>query len=118
MSDGTQALMSGIRHDPVGHDVRMELFGVRDSVSVGLHPTLPLRSMEPGGVAVKEPTPKTFLDRFGPAYRAELEVFMDVAQGRTESPCTPADAREAIRIAIACNISRAEHRPVRLEEVT
>jgi myo-inositol 2-dehydrogenase/D-chiro-inositol 1-dehydrogenase len=118
MSDGTQALMSGVRHDPVGHDVRMELFGVGDSVSVGLHPTLPLRSMEPGGAAIAEPTPKTFLDRFGPAYRLELEVFMDVAQGRAESPCTPEDAREALRIAIACNISRAEHRPVRLEEVT
>lgn len=118
MSDGTQALMSGIRHDPVGHDVRMELFGVGDSVSVGLEPSLPLRSMEPAGVAIVEPTPKTFLDRFGPAYRAELEVFMDVAQGRAESPCTPEDAREALRIAIACNISRAEHRPVRLEEVT
>jgi myo-inositol 2-dehydrogenase/D-chiro-inositol 1-dehydrogenase len=118
MSDGTQALMSGIRHDPVGHDVRMELFGVGDSVSVGLHPTLPLRSMEPDGTATAEPTPKTFLDRFGPAYRTELQVFMDVAQGRAESPCTPEDAREALRIAIACNISRAEHRPVRLEEVT
>ncbi|MCP3997486.1 MAG: Gfo/Idh/MocA family oxidoreductase [bacterium] len=118
MSEGTQALMSGIRHSPVGHDVRMELFGVGDSVSVGLHPTLPLRSMELGGVAISEPTPKTFLDRFGPAYRAELDVFMNVAQGRAESPCTPEDAREALRIAIACNVSRAERRPVRLEEVT
>lgn len=118
MSDGTQALMSGIRHDPVGHDVRMELFGVGDSVSVGLEPSLPLRSMEPGAAAMAEPTPKTFLDRFGPAYRLELEVFIDVAQGRAASPCTPEDAREALRIAIACNISRAEHRPVRLEEVT
>ena len=118
MSEGTRAVMSGIRHSPLGHDVRMELFGVGDSVSVGLHPTLPLRSMEPGGVAITQPTPKTFLDRFGPAYRSELEVFMNVAQGRAESPCTPEDAREALRIAIACNMSRAECRPVRLEEVT
>ncbi len=118
MSDGTQALMSGIRHDPVGHDVRMELFGVGNSVSVGLHPTLPLHSVEPGGVATADPMPKTFLDRFAPAYQAEIERFVDVALGRAESPCTPEDAREALRIAIACNISRAEHRPVRLEEVT
>ena len=117
LSDGTQALMSGIRHNPVGHDVRMELFGVEDSVSVGLHPSLPLRSVEPGGLAIVEPTPKSFLDRFAPAYRAEIEVFLNVAQGRIESPCTPEDARAALRIAIACNVSRAEHRPVRLEEV-
>ena len=110
--------MSGVRHNPVGHDVRMELFGVGDSVSVGLHPSLPLRSLEPGGLPITEPTPKSFLDRFAPAYRAEIEVFMDVAQGRADSPCTPEDAREALRIAIACNISRAERRPVRLEEVS
>mgnify|MGYP001813237641 FL=1 len=117
LSDGTQALMSGIRHDPVGHDVRMELFGVGDSVSVGLAHDLPLRSVEPGGPVIEEPTPKSFLDRFASAYTAEIEQFIDVAQGRVPSPCTPEDAREALRIAIACNISRAEHRPVRLEEV-
>ncbi len=118
LSEGTQALMSGIRHSPVGHDVRMELFGVGDSVSVGLAPSLPLRSVEPDGVTVVEPTPKTFLDRFAPAYRAEIDAFIDVAQGRASSPCTPEDAREAQRIGIACSISRAERRPVRLEEVT
>jgi myo-inositol 2-dehydrogenase/D-chiro-inositol 1-dehydrogenase len=118
LSEGTQALMSGIRHSPVGHDVRMELFGVGDSVSVGLSPNLPLRSVEPDGVAVVEPTPKTFLDRFAPAYRAEIDAFIDVAQGRAPSPCTPEDAREALRIGIACDISRAERRPVRMEEVT
>ena len=118
LSDGTQALMSGIRHDPVGHDVRMELFGVGDSVSVGLAHDLPLRSVEPGGPVIEEPTPKSFLDRFAAAYTAEIEQFIDVAQGRAESPCTPEDAREALRIAIACNVSRAEHRPVRLEEIT
>lgn len=117
LSDGTQALMSGIRHDPVGHDVRMELFGVGDSVSVGLEPSLPLRSLESAGTPVAEPTPKSFLDRFAPAYRAEIEKFIEVAQGRAKSPCTPEDAREALRIAIACNTSRAEHRPVRLEEI-
>lgn len=118
LNEGTQAVMTGIRHSPVGHDVRMELFGVGDSVGVGLAPNLPLRSVEPDGVPVVEPTPKTFLDRFAPAYRAEIDAFIDVAQGRVPSPCTPEDAREALRIGIACNLSRAERRPVRLEEVT
>ena len=117
LSDGTQALMSGIRHDPVGHDVRMELFGTGDSVSVGLAPDLPLRSVEAGMPGPKQPTPKSFLDRFARAYQDEIETFVDVALGRADSPCTPEDAREALRIAIACNISQAERRPVRLEEV-
>ncbi len=117
LSEGTQALLSGVRHNPVGHDVRMELFGTKDSVSVGLAPDLPLRSLEPNGPRVAEPTPKTFLDRFAPAYRAEINRFIDVALGRAASPCTPEDARQALRIAVACNVSAAEHRPVRLEEI-
>ena len=117
LTDGTRTLMSGIRHDPVGHDVRMELFGTLDSVSVGLEPSLPLRSLERAGVGPVEPTPKTFLDRFAPAYRDEIGVFIEVAQGRLASPCTPADAREALRIAVACDVSREQHRPVELKEI-
>jgi myo-inositol 2-dehydrogenase/D-chiro-inositol 1-dehydrogenase len=118
MSDGTRVIMSGIRHDPVGHDVRMELFGTKDSVAVGLEPRLPLRSMEEGVADPAEPTPKTFLDRFADAYRAEIERFIDVVQGRAPSPCTPQDAREALRIAVACDASRQQHRPIAMKEIT
>ena len=117
LTDGTKAVMSGIRHDPVGHDVRMELFGTRDSVSVGLEPSLPLRSLERGIPAPADPTPKTFLDRFALAYRDEIGAFIEVAQGRLASPCTPADAREALRIAVACDVSREQHRPVEMKEI-
>jgi myo-inositol 2-dehydrogenase / D-chiro-inositol 1-dehydrogenase len=118
LTDGTRVIMSGIRHDPLGHDVRMELFGTGDSVSVGLDPHLPLRSVEEGVAPPVEPTPKTFLDRFAPAYRAEIAAFVAVAQRNAASPCTPEDAREALRIAMACNVSRQQHRPVALEEIT
>jgi myo-inositol 2-dehydrogenase/D-chiro-inositol 1-dehydrogenase len=118
LTEGTRVIMSGIRHDPVGHDVRMELFGTGDSVAVGLEPRLPLRSVEDGAPGPVEPTPKTFLDRFAPAYRAELSAFVDVAKGRISSPCTPDDAREALRIAIACDVSREQHRPVAVKEIT
>ena len=118
LTEGTRVIMSGIRHDPVGHDVRMEVFGTGDSVAVGLEPRLPLRSVEDGAPGPVEPTPKTFLDRFAPAYRAELSAFVDVAKGHISSPCTPDDAREALRIAIACDVSREQHRPVAVKEIT
>ncbi len=117
LTDGTRVIMSGIRHDPVGHDVRMELFGTLDSVAVGLEPRLPLRSVEAGVPEPTKPTPKTFLDRFAPAYRDEIGAFIDVAQGRLASPCTPADAREALRIAIACDVSREQHQPVEMKGI-
>jgi myo-inositol 2-dehydrogenase/D-chiro-inositol 1-dehydrogenase len=44
-------------------------------------------------------------------------AFVDVARGRRDNPARAEDAREALRVAIACDRSRAEHRPVRLAEV-
>ncbi|MFD1272432.1 Gfo/Idh/MocA family oxidoreductase [Streptomyces kaempferi] len=58
-----------------------------------------------------------FMDRFAPAYRAELTAFTEVVAGRATSPCTVADAIEASWIAEACALSLAEHRAVRVEEV-
>jgi myo-inositol 2-dehydrogenase/D-chiro-inositol 1-dehydrogenase len=47
-----------------------------------------------------------------------MAAFVDVAGGRRASPCTASDALESLRVALACDRSRTEHRPVRLEEIT
>ena len=117
LEDGTLAILSGTRRDPLGYDVRMELFGVRDSIAVGLDDRTPLRSVEPDAAAPPGPGYRDFMQRFEPAYRAELAAFVDVAQGRAASPCTGEDARACLLVAIAADRSRAEHRPVRVEEV-
>lgn len=116
-SGGTLGVLSVTRHDPVGYDVRMELFGSKDSVAVGWDDRTPLRSIEPGMAAPSGPPYASFQERFGGAYVAELAAFLDVASGRRSSPCTVDDAYQALRIAVACDRSRAEHRPVALEEV-
>jgi myo-inositol 2-dehydrogenase / D-chiro-inositol 1-dehydrogenase len=117
LADGALGIVSGTRHDPRGYDVRMELFGSRDSVSVGLDGRTPLRSVEPGVPAPMSPGYRNFMERFDAAYRAELAAFLEVARGRAESPCTGDDARRALLIAMAADRSLVEHRPVRLEEV-
>jgi myo-inositol 2-dehydrogenase / D-chiro-inositol 1-dehydrogenase len=117
LSGGTLGILSGTRHDPVGYDVRMELFGAGDSVAVGWNRRTPLRSAEPDGPPAPEQPYRFFLDRFETAYRDELHAFLEVAAGRRANPCPPAEAREAIRVAMACDLSRRLHRPVRPEEV-
>jgi myo-inositol 2-dehydrogenase/D-chiro-inositol 1-dehydrogenase len=117
LTDGTLGVLSQTRHDPRGYDVRMELVGSRDSVAVGLGGRTPLRSLELDGLAMPGPAWTTFLTRFEDAYRAELLAFLGVARGGTPSPCTPHDALQAMRIAVAAGRSRVEHRPVRLDEV-
>jgi myo-inositol 2-dehydrogenase / D-chiro-inositol 1-dehydrogenase len=117
LDDGTLVVVSNSRYNPRGYDVRMELHGSKDSIAVGLDDRLPLRSVEPGvSFPAGEPV-QFFMDRFLPAYRAELEAFTDVVAGSRPSPCTAADALEASWIAEACTLSLKEHRPVRMEAV-
>jgi myo-inositol 2-dehydrogenase/D-chiro-inositol 1-dehydrogenase len=116
-SGGTLGILSGARHDPLGYDIRTELFGSKDSVAVGWDARMPLRSLEPGMPGRPPAAYQFFLERFDAAYRAELATFVDVARGRAESPCTVEDAEAALRVAMACDRSRAEHRPVALTEI-
>jgi myo-inositol 2-dehydrogenase/D-chiro-inositol 1-dehydrogenase len=92
----------------------MELHGSLGSIAVGLDSHTALRSAEPG-VSFPDGKPHmTFMDRFQPAYVAELTAFTEVVAGRREVPCTVRDALAAFRIADACELSRHENRIVTL----
>ena len=117
LSEGALAVFTGTRHDPRGYDVRMELFGSGDSITVGWDDRLPLRSVEPGMPDQGVVGYRDFSERFAAAYRAEITAFLELAQGKTANPCSGEEAREALRIAIAADISRQEHRPVRMDEM-
>ena len=114
---GILGAVTAMRNDPRGYDVRMELFGLRDSVTVGLDARTPLRSLEPGIEAPHKPGYQNFIDRFTPAYRAEIQGFLDAVKGGAESPCSVLDARRALAVGLAAGRSLSEHRPVRLEEI-
>jgi myo-inositol 2-dehydrogenase/D-chiro-inositol 1-dehydrogenase len=117
LDDDTIALVSGTRYNAAGYDVRMELLGSADSVSVGLDQQLPLRSAEAGISWPTGPAHPTFIERFRAAYETELRAFTQVVAGEIASPCTVRDALEAFYVAEACELSRREHRPVRVAEV-
>ncbi len=117
LSGGALGIFSATRHDPVGHDVRLEVFGSGDSIAVGWDARTPLHSVEEGVPASPEPPYASFLDRFAAAYRAEMDAFLAMAQGQADNPCPPEEARRAFRVAVAAERSRAEQRPVRLAEL-
>jgi myo-inositol 2-dehydrogenase / D-chiro-inositol 1-dehydrogenase len=118
LSGGTLGILSGTRHDPLGYDVRLEVFGTGDSIAVGLDDRSPIRSVERGATASAAPGYANFMERFEQAYRTELAVFVETVQARTESACTLEEARSALVAALAADRSRAERRPVPIEEVT
>jgi myo-inositol 2-dehydrogenase/D-chiro-inositol 1-dehydrogenase len=117
LTDGTIATLSQTRHNPRGYDIRMEIVGSLDAVSIGLGPRTPTRSLEVNGPDFGIGW-DSFLTRFEPAYRSELSAFVGVARGEIASPCTPADGYEAMRIAVAASQSFAENRPVKVAGVT
>jgi myo-inositol 2-dehydrogenase/D-chiro-inositol 1-dehydrogenase len=117
MTSGVLAVMTVSRHDPLGYDIRTELFGSKDSISVGLGPRQPIRSVEPGVPPPTGPAWPNFQERFADAYRAEMRGFFRVARGEMATPCTARDGVESARIAEAATRALKEHRTVRLEEI-
>ncbi|HKF31805.1 MAG TPA: Gfo/Idh/MocA family oxidoreductase [Jatrophihabitantaceae bacterium] len=117
LTDGSMAHVAATRYNAAGYDVRLEVLGSRQSISVGLDDRLPLRSAEPGMSFPDGPPYPMFMDRFHAAYVAELADFAAIVVGDAQPSCTVADALEAFLVAEACELSRAEHRPVRVDEV-
>lgn len=116
LSGGTLGQISGLRLDPVGYDVRLEVFGSAQALAAGWSERTPIVSTEPGTAGPADPI-VTFWDRFDQAYRAELAAFLRVAAGAEKPACGPRDALEDLRVAIACDLSLAEGRIVTVEEV-
>jgi myo-inositol 2-dehydrogenase/D-chiro-inositol 1-dehydrogenase len=117
LDDGTLATVQGSRYNGGGYDVRMELAGTAGTIAVGLDERAPLRSAEPGAAFPSQNPWQEFWSRFRPAYEAEIAAFLRAVGDGGPSPCTVADALEAVLVADAADRSRREGRPVLVEEV-
>jgi myo-inositol 2-dehydrogenase / D-chiro-inositol 1-dehydrogenase len=114
---GSVGLLEAARHNEAGYDIRVEVFGAKDTIAIGLDPRTPMSSVERDGPKMKDPAYPTFFVRFDAAYRAELAHFLRFARGEAENPCTVRDGMEALRIALAARRSLQEHRPVSVTEI-
>ncbi|MER7449648.1 Gfo/Idh/MocA family oxidoreductase [Nocardia beijingensis] len=117
LDDGTLATVSLTRYNGAGYDVRLEALGSKGNAIVGLDDRSPLTSVEPDHSPSVYPPYAGFMERFRPAYAEELGTFIEVAAGRVDNPCTPAEALEAFYVAEACELSRRQGRAVEPAEV-
>ncbi|MFI0719304.1 Gfo/Idh/MocA family oxidoreductase [Streptomyces sp. NPDC021224] len=117
LEGGLLATATATRYHAAGYDVRMELAGTDDQIAVGVTARAPLTSVEPGAAGGPRDPWTGFLERFGSAYRAEMDAFLRVARGAAANPCEGREALRALLVAEACEISRRERRPVRIAEV-
>ena len=116
LARGGLAVLDATLLHALGYDVRAELFGSRDAVTVGLARRSPLHHLEPDAPQ-PEHTWQGYLERFRDAYREELRTFLGVAAGERPSPVTARDGVEAMRIAVAATRSFVERRRVSLDEI-
>jgi myo-inositol 2-dehydrogenase/D-chiro-inositol 1-dehydrogenase len=117
MSNGTIAQLSALRHDPIGYDVRLEVFASASAAAAGWNDRSPIHSAEPGVDPPSDPM-VTMWDRFDAAFRAEMTAFVRVLAGEEAPASTHHDAYQDLRVAVACDRSLAEGRTVLLEEIT
>ena len=114
MDDGMPVLIDGSRHDPRGYDVRLELLGSEDALVVGLDERTPLTRL--GAPAPARPW-SSFVERFADAFARETAAFAELVRSGGDSPCPPESALEALRVAVACDRSRSQGRPVFMADV-
>ena len=103
-ASGVQVAITGTRHNPVGHDVRIEIFGSKDSLAVGLNAKTPIHDID-GELNFVDVRYQGFIERFREAFAAETAAFYQFAEGKIGNPCPPESARQALRVAIACEES-------------
>jgi myo-inositol 2-dehydrogenase/D-chiro-inositol 1-dehydrogenase len=103
-ASGVQVAITGTRHNPVGHDVRIEIFGSKDSLAVGLNTKTPIHDID-GQLNFADVRYQGFIERFREAFAAETAAFHQFAEGKITNPCPPESAREVLRVAIACEES-------------
>ena len=111
LANGVQVAISGTRHDPVGHDVHMEVFGSADSITVGVNQRTPLHAVH-GGLTMGVNPYVGFVDRFRAAFAAETASFIHTVSNAGPSLCPATDARRAFQVAQACSHSAATGQPV------
>jgi myo-inositol 2-dehydrogenase/D-chiro-inositol 1-dehydrogenase len=118
LEGGVLASITGARANPLGYDHRTEVIGSRDALCAGWTERTPLRSADPDGRRDPVGPYAAFAERFGPAYRTEVEAFVALVRGEAENRSPGPSALEALRVAVAADRSLAEHRPVAVSEVT
>ena len=111
---GALGTIENSRRSGFGYDVRTEVFGARGAVMIGQSREVPLRRYDASGV--HEDHLHFFLERFREAYRQEIMAFCEAIRTDAPVPVPGEEGRAALRLAYAAERSRAEHRPVRIDE--
>jgi myo-inositol 2-dehydrogenase/D-chiro-inositol 1-dehydrogenase len=110
---GALCMISNSRRTGYGYDQRVELFGSQGALQVDNVAVAQVRQLGPHGASY-EPFFYSFAERYAHGYRAELDHFADVLDGKAEPATGPRDSLRALRLADAAERSMKKRTPVQL----
>ncbi|GEM46265.1 inositol 2-dehydrogenase [Deinococcus cellulosilyticus] len=113
--NGTLGVIENSRRAVYGYDIRTEVFGSQGKYVIEALPKTPVQHYGTHGIHMDHY--HFFMDRFAPAYRAELAAFFRVMQGSSETLPGTFDALESLKVGIAATRSYRENRPVKIMEI-
>jgi len=97
-----------------GYDIRTEVLGSEGAVMVGAHQYTPVVLLTRAG-AQYDVTPY-LMERFGDAYRTQLQHFVDCLHNAQSPAVSGAEALAACEIGVAATLAYQAGRPVSISE--
>ena len=114
--NGVIGTIDNSREAVYGYDQRVEVFGSKGMVTAANPPTDTVTFSGSEGTRAASP-PYFFVERYQPAFLAELQAFFTCIRDDTLPPVTGADGRAPVVIGFAALKSLRENRPVLLSEI-
>ena len=114
--NGVIATIDNSREAVYGYDQRVEVFGSKGMVTAANPPTNTVTFSGSEGTRAASP-PYFFVERYKPAFLAELQAFLTCIQEDTPPLVTGEDGKAPVVIGFAALKSLRENRPVLLSEI-
>ena len=111
-ASGRLCVISNTRRSGYGYDQRIEAFGSAGMLCAGNVADDTVHTLTEAG-ALSAPLRPGFATRYAAAYRAQLDHYAEVAQGRVPSSVGYADGLAALALAEACGESARNGRAIR-----
>jgi myo-inositol 2-dehydrogenase/D-chiro-inositol 1-dehydrogenase len=112
---GAIGQINNSRRSAYGYDQRVEAFGERGMLQAGNQRPTTLSFWGAAATEARDPVLNFFIERYTPAYNAEIDHFVDCVEQGTAPLVGYRDGREALRLADAALASMRTGATVRLD---
>ena len=114
---GALCQISNSRRCAYGYDQRVEAFGDKGMLQAGNQRPTTVKFWGAAATEAHDPVLHFFIERYTPAYLAEIDHFVDCVEQGTAPRVSYRDGREALRLADAALESMRTGQTVRLDQI-